>query len=515
MTSSSISTGGGSDGGRQVHDDGALDARGTDDVTYLRQMGYSQELSRVLGFFSSFSIQFTGIAVAGGVFLTLGYGLATIGPAVVIAWAVGGLLQCVVGLSIAEAVSAYPFAGGAYQIINRLANVRLGWQIGFWLIMAHLAALAGEGVGLALFIAGWFGVDSLTHNQTLLLGGALIAAATVINIVGVRIAAIFNNLGVGAELVAFSTVIIALVITLVFGGHHFHGPSFFGSDGGIVTHGSSAVLPFLYAMLVPAFVISGFDVSGTAGEETKRAAITVPKGMMMANVGAYLYGLFGIGLVVLAMTSLSSALGDSAPMTFILRDALGSFLAKFFEVLAVLALFVNMIVLQLTAARIIWSQARDGQAPAASALTRLNANRIPVMATILAAVLGIAFTLWSSLLTVLIAMTAVLWAAAYAVLVLVAHVAKRQGRMPERPWRNPGWQVIDAIALIWSVLLCVVLIRQDWHKVGLGFLGVVVIGLVIYNVFIPSSRRGRVGDLATSADAPIVPRVEATSPSSS
>jgi amino acid transporter len=510
MTSSSTSTGNGPGGGREGNDDGALDARGSDDVAYLEQMGYRQELSRVLGFFSSFSIQFTGIAVAGGVFLTLGYGLSTIGPAVAIAWAVGGLLQCIVGLSIAEAVSAYPFAGGAYQIINRLASVRLGWQIGFWLIMAHLAALAGEAVGLAPFIVGWFGVDSLTHTQTLLLGGALIAAATVINIVGVRIAAIFNNLGVGAELIAFSTVIVALVITIIAGGHHFHGPSFFGSDGGIVTHGSSSVLPFLYALLVPAFVISGFDVSGTAGEETKRAAITVPKGMMMANVGAYLYGLFGIGLVVLAITNLNGALADPAPMTFILRDALGPFLAKFFEVLAVLALFVNMIVLQLTAARIIWSQARDGQAPAAAALSKLNRNRIPVTATILAAALGVAFTLWSSLLTVLIAMTAVLWAAAYAVLVAVAHVAKRQGRMPARPWHNPAWQAIDAVALVWSVLLCVVLIRQDWHKVGLGFLGVVVIGLVIYHVLIPATRRGRVPGLAAPASPPADPLVEAS-----
>ena len=461
------------------------------DEAYLESLGYRQELKRVLGFFSSFAIQFTGIAVAGGVFLVFGYGLTTIGPAVLLAWVVAGALQLVVGLSVAEATSAYPLAGGAYQIINRLASVKLGWQVGWWLLMAHIAALSAEAVGLAPFIAAWFGGDELSRSETLLLGFGLIALCTVINVVGVRLAALVNNAGVVAELFAFSTIIVALVIALLIGSHDFHSPSFFTQDGGAVAGDTFVLLPFLFALLVPAFVISGFDVNGTAGEETTKAARNVPRGMMTANVTAYLFGTLGIGLIVLAIRDLPGAMESSAPITFILRDALNPFLARFFEVLAIVALFVNMVVLQLTAARIIWAQARDGQMPMAGALTKLNANRIPVVATLLVAVIGVTFTLWSSLLTVLIAMTAILWAAGYAVLVAVTHVAKRQGRLPDRPWVNRHWKLIDAVAFVWSVGLCVILIRQDWEKVGLGFLAVVVIGAVVYFVGIPADRRGR------------------------
>jgi amino acid transporter len=150
-------------------------------------------------------------------------------------------------------------------------------------------------------------------------------------------------------------------------------------------------------------------------------------------------------------------------------------------------------VLQLTAARIIWAQARDGQMPLAGQLTRLNGNRIPVVSTIVVALIGVAFTLWSSLLTVLIAMTAILWAAGYAVLVAVTHVAKRQGRLPDRPWKNRRWKLIDTVAFVWSVALCVILIRQDADRVGLGFLAVIAIGALIYFVAIPAQRRGKVG----------------------
>ncbi len=102
--------------------DAALDAGHTEDVVYLSQLGYRQELRRLLGLFSSFAVQFSLIAVSAGLFLTFGYGITTFGPAFFLAWLVGCALQMLVGLSIAELVSAYPLAGGAYQIVSRIAK---------------------------------------------------------------------------------------------------------------------------------------------------------------------------------------------------------------------------------------------------------------------------------------------------------------------------------------------------------------------------------------------------------
>ena len=49
-------------------------------------------------------------------------------------------------------------------------------------------------------------------------------------------------------------------------------------------NGQSPFWPFLFALLVPVFVISGFDVNGTAGEETGRAAQTVPRALLAFRV---------------------------------------------------------------------------------------------------------------------------------------------------------------------------------------------------------------------------------------
>ena len=62
--------------------------------------------------------------------------------------------------------------------------------------------------------------------------------------------------------------------------------------------------------------------------------------------------------------------------------------------------------------------------------------------------------------------------------------------LPEHPWHygkfNP---VIFVAAIVWSFVLCIVLVVSDPIHVGLGLVGVVVAGCVIY-LCIPKSRRG-------------------------
>ena len=116
-----------------------------------------------------------------------------------------------------------------------------------------------------------------------------------------------------------------------------------------------------------------------------------------------------------------------------MTPVLGYGLAKVFEICAVVSLFVNMMILQLTAARVMWSQARDGQMPFPRIMCKLSKEHVPITAVIVAAVIGFLFIVWTGLLTVLLSMTAILWAAGYAVLVGVLIFAKWRKMLPERP----------------------------------------------------------------------------------
>jgi amino acid transporter len=479
--------------------DAGLDAGSADDRTYLHQLGYRQELRRALGFFSSWAIQWTLIAVAGGLALSLGAGLTQVGPAVFFAWLIAAGFQMVVGLSVAEGVSAYPVAGGSYQIINRILGARssLGWQVGWWLIAAHIAAFATEAYGISPFIASWFGTNLTGHGTILIWATILMVASTLINLVAVKIAAAFNNtIGVLAEFLAIGIIIIGVLIAVIFGSSHFHSLSYLTSSHGVVPHGHSSFLPFLFAMLVPVFVISGFDANGTAGEETESAARTVPRALLVANFATYIIGTIIVLFAVLSIRNLNGALSSSDPIRAIMGPVLGNGLAKTFEICAVLSLFVNMMILQLTAARVMWSQARDGQMPFPRLMCRLTKDHVPITTVIVAAVIGFLFIVWTGLLTVLLSMTAILWAAGYAVLVAVLIYAKRRKMLPERPYTNGRFStIVDWVAVLWSVAICVILIKSNPKDVGWGFLGTIAVGLILYFVLIPKSRRGILRDV--------------------
>ena len=61
--------------------DSVLDATTAADDEYLRELGYEPKLTRALGLFSNFSIQFGQIAPLGGIVFTLSVGLVAVGPA--------------------------------------------------------------------------------------------------------------------------------------------------------------------------------------------------------------------------------------------------------------------------------------------------------------------------------------------------------------------------------------------------------------------------------------------------
>lgn len=463
------------------------------DSAYLERLGYKQELNRSLGLFSAFGVQFTSIAIASGIFTTLVVGIGFFGPASFWSFLVGGALQVfTVGLAVAMLVSAYPLAGGVYQITGRITNKPwLAWQTGWWLLIAHTVAVTACSVAISPFIAGWFGVafDDATDALPWTLG--LIVLATIINVAGVKVAAVLNNIGVVAEVICVVGLIGVLLIV-----KHPTQPLSILSDSGGTASGGNWFVPFLFAMILPAYAISSFDATGNASEETKDAARKAPMASVLANVSSYVVGVIMVLLLMLAIQDVPAIMESALPVKDILDTAVGSAFANVFEAVAIVALFAAVVMLQLTGIRVLWSQARDGQIPAASWMRKVSAQRIPINATLTIAAISVVFALWSSLLSVLAAMTALAWGLAYGVVVTVGLYALVKKKLPAHPWHyGKVSPVIFVLAIIWSLVLCFLLVYSDPVHVGIGMIAVIVAGAVIY-LAIPKSRRGKSQDTA-------------------
>ena len=217
----------------------------------------------------------------------------------------------------------------------------------------------------------------------------------------------------------------------------------------------------------------------------------VDRGRVLANVSSYIVGVILIGLLMLAIQDLPAIMNSALPVKDILATSVGSAFANVIEDVAMLAFFACQVMVQLTGIRVLWSQARDGQIPAAGWMCKVSSQRIPINATLTVFVLSVLFALWSSLLSVLAAMTAIAWALAYGVVVSVGLWGLLRNKLPERPWRyGKASPAIFVLAIVWSIVLSALLVSSDPVHVGLGMLGVIAAGAVIC-LCIPTSRRGK------------------------
>lgn len=460
-----------------------------DDSRLLASLGYKQELNRALGLLSSFGVQFSSIAIGSGLFYILAVGLGNFGPASFWAFVIGGALQVFgVGLAVAQLVSAYPLSGGVYQIISRITGKTwLGWQAGWWIVIAHTVSLSTVALGMAPYVSSWFGVTAVSPTDLIPWTAGLIVAATLVNIVGVKVAAMVNNVGVVTELLVLFLVIGAFV----FFKHPTQPVSFLNNTGNaIADHGWLRAVAL--ALILPGIAISSFDSTGNAAEETHDAARKAPMGVTLANAVSWIAGIAFMGLLLLAIQDLPAIVSDATPAKTIIGQAIGTGFANLIEVVAIASLFACLVMLQLTGARVLWAQARDGQMPAANWLHKLNKERSPITATLLICVVAIVILFWSSLLSVLAALTALAWALAYTVVVIVGMVAVFRKRLPKSPWHyGKAAPLIFVVATIWSVVLCAALVWSDPLHVGLGMLALILAGGVLY-ALIPSARRGQV-----------------------
>jgi amino acid transporter len=459
------------------------------DAQHLEKFGYKQELNRALGLFSSFGVQFTSISVGSVLFTTIIVGFGFFGPASFWPFIIGGALQVFgVGLAVAQLVSAFPLSGGVYQIISRLAPKQqwLAWQGGWWLIIAHTVAVGALAVSMVPFIAGWFGFNDLSTGEITLWAIGIIVLITLVNIAGVKAAALLNNIGVVAEAAIIIMVIVALVVA-----HYHRAPASVLFDTAGTTADRPAWIAFLFGMILPAYAISSFDATGNAAEETKNAARNAALGTVLANTAAVIGGAIFFYLLVRAIPNVDDVMASATPVKLILDSTVGSTLTTIFEAVAIVALAACIAMLQLTAVRVIWSQARDRQMPAAQWLHKLNGNRIPMNATFVVTLMSILVCCWSSLLTVLSAMTALAWALAYGVVVVIGFVAVIRKKLPDHPFNlKAASPIVFLVAIIWSVVLCALLVWSDWLRVGVGMLVAILIGFAIYAT-IPAAHRGK------------------------
>jgi amino acid transporter len=337
----------------------ALEEQQRKDAEQLARLGYRQELRRTMSMFSNFAVAFSYISVTTGIFALFAFGLGTGGPAFVWSWPIVFVGQVLVGLVFAELASHFPLAGSVFQWTKQVGHRDVAWMDGWIYLVAQIATIATVVFAVPPVIASLFNWNSSDQKVLIAIALVVLALITAINILGVRLLAIVNNIGVLAELVG---MVVLGTILLV---HTAHPVSFVFDTGG--TQGNGSYLPvFLAAMLMSLFVVYGFDTAGTMAEETHNPSRSVPRALVLALVGSFLIGGYFLLAAVLAIPSgkgdLAKFMADPSSLESIISTAIPKLSGTFFVVVST-AISVCGLSVQANASRLLFSMGRDRQVP--------------------------------------------------------------------------------------------------------------------------------------------------------
>ncbi len=123
------------------------------DARLLEELGYKQELPRILRFWTNWAIGFAFISPIVGLYTVVALGAQTAGPAWV--WTlpivIGG--QLLVALIYAQLATRRPVAGGIYPWSRRPIGPKYGWWAGWFYMWALILTLSTVAYGGGFFLS--------------------------------------------------------------------------------------------------------------------------------------------------------------------------------------------------------------------------------------------------------------------------------------------------------------------------------------------------------------------------
>jgi urea carboxylase system permease len=445
------------------------------DQALLQKFGYKQELQRTLGFLSNFAVAFSYISVSTGTFSLFALGILAGGPALFWTWPIVAVGQFIVGLNFAELASHFPIAGSIYQWSRRLSGHSLGWFTGWIYFFAGILTVTSVAFTVPIPLMAIFPnmpATVLGLQTPVFIAVLSIIIGTIINVAGVRLMSIINNIGVAAEIIGM--IGFALVLLIFF--HHqsfsflFSGPS---PKSPVVQTAANPWTPgfgttyfgaFAAAMFMSLFVIYGFDTAGTLGEETRDPQRNAPRGVLWALGLSFIAGFLFLGGTILSIKDLPKieAIAGGANATqalpTIIVDALGSFWGDIYLIVVFVAVCVCTLAIQSATIRLMFSMGRDGRLPFGRLWGRVNPTfRTPLVAGIAVAVLSILPFFYSQAIAVLVTGATGLIYVAYFMNNIASLSARLKGWPREKtPFSLGSWgMLINVLALIYGGVMII------------------------------------------------------------
>ena len=342
------------------------------DNSDLAAFGYTQQLRRTMGGFSSFAVAFSLISVMTGVTANFGHGLQLVGGGVLVSWLIVLCGQTLLALLLAELSNRMPLSGYGYQWTSRLINPHYGFFVGWLLILQFITGFPGVCATLGAQLGSWLGGAWGESQGFVALTLGVITLTTLIHLFGIRMASLVNDAGVWTEMLGVLGVGAVLMIHAL-----LKQPSsaVLVDTTQFETGDTAGMAAWALSLLVGAWCLTGFEASADMAEETHQPRKVVPRAMLVSLLSSGFAGALLIGGVLLAMPNLKEAQSMSDPLMQTLQSVVGAKWMGLLRIVILISIFACGLACMSATSRLLFSLARDKMLPCATWLSRVSSTQ--------------------------------------------------------------------------------------------------------------------------------------------
>jgi basic amino acid/polyamine antiporter, APA family len=434
-----------------------------------------------------------GAIVGTGILTLTGVGAAKAGPAVILSFAIAGLICACAALAYAEMATMIPASGSAYTYSYVVIGELVAWIVGWSLILEYSLVVSAVAVGWSGYAAGFMESIGAALPEAFVkgpeLGGVLnLPAMFIIAVIaGLLIYGTRESANLNAALVAIKVLalIVFVAVTLpYFNGGNFEPfmpygfPKEMGPDG--VERGVMAAAAIIF------FAFYGFDAIATAAEEAKNPGRDLAIGIV-GSMAACVVIYMAVAAAAIGALAYTRFADSPEPLALILRELELTWAARFLGVSAVVALPTVILAFFYGQSRIFFVMARDGLLP--RNLARVSGRGSPVRITLFTAVIvGILAGLVP--LAELAALANAGTLTAFIAVCVCMLIMRRRSPDAPRKFSTP----LPWLVGVGGIAGCLYLLYSLPQRTQLWFLGAHVVGLAIYVLY--SSRKSLAGQAA-------------------
>ena len=430
----------------------------TQDIRDLHQFGYQQKLRRTIGAYTSFALGFSMISITTTIFTLFANPFQMIGGVGIWLW-----IPVTLGILVITAVYGHlsarlPVTGYTYQWSSRIVNKEYGWFSGWTALLSFFAGTASIAVAMATVFSPeiW---EVPTQADIAGFAAVAILVAVLVNIISIRAATWFNNVGASVELVGTLGLTVIAAIGLFFFSDK-QGPKVLFQVGSTVGGPTNATTIGL-AMLLPVYTLLGWEGSAGLAEETLDPRKTAPTAMFRAVIisGVAAFFVFAVFAMAIPGNIPATINQPGNPLIAVFQMHFGEGLTLLLKAVALVAIFSALLANVTVATRMCFSLARDNMLPGSKALSRVNAKtRTPINSTLLVCSFALLVNLLSAgIINRVVAIVAVMFYGTYLLTLVATLVGSKTGNIPDAPLRyfNLGrWlRPFAWLGILWSVIV--------------------------------------------------------------